>query len=82
MRIGTNVFELYEGRYGSLSELAKAMGISVSQVCRVKQGKRHINEKFIVGAINAFPDSSLDELFYLESSLSAKWDRDNHSSSS
>ena len=65
VRIETNIFELFNGRYRSLSELSKVMGISVSQVYRVKQGKRHINEKFIIGAIKAFPQHKLDELFYL-----------------
>jgi len=41
------------------------MGISVSQIYRVRQGKRHINQKFIVGAIKAFPEHKLDDLFYL-----------------
>ncbi len=41
------------------------MGLSVSQVYRVREGKRGINEKFIIGAKKAFPDSRLDELFYL-----------------
>jgi hypothetical protein len=40
------------------------MGLSVSQVYRVREGKRGINEKFIVGAKMAFPDLRLDELFY------------------
>ena len=49
------------------------MGISISQIYRVRRGKRHINEKFIVRAINAFPNHRLDELFYLGSaSLSGK----------
>ena len=65
VRIETNIFELFNGRYRSLSELSKVMRISVSQVYRVKQGKRHINEKFIIGAIKAFPQHKLDELFYL-----------------
>lgn len=65
MRIETNIFELFNGRYRSLSELAKVMRISVSQVYRVKQGERHINEKFIIGAIKAFPQHKLHELFYL-----------------
>lgn len=65
VRIETNIFELFNGRYRSLSELSEVMGISLSQVCRVKQGKRHINEKFIIGAIKAFPQHKLDELFYL-----------------
>lgn len=51
--------------YNNLSELASAMGISVSQIYRVREGKRMINQKFIVGAMKAFPEYSLDELFYL-----------------
>jgi len=42
------------------------MGISISQIYRVRQGKRRINEKFVIGAINAFPNFRFDELFYLE----------------
>lgn len=41
------------------------MGISVSQVYRVKEGKRNINQKFIIGALKAFPGYKLDGLFYL-----------------
>jgi len=43
----------------------EAMGISVSQIYRVREGKRQINQKFIVGAIKAFPNHRLDDLFYL-----------------
>jgi len=43
------------------------MGISVSQIYRVQQGKRRINEKFIVGAMRAFPGLKFDDLFYLDS---------------
>ena len=64
MRIETNIFELFNGRYRSLSELSKVMRISVSQVYRVKQGKRHISEKFIVGVMKAFPEHKFDDLFY------------------
>ena len=64
MVLKTRIFELRNG-YRNLSELAKAMGISVSQIYRVRDGKRKINQKFIIGAISAFPDSKLDELFYL-----------------
>ena len=52
------------GRYQNLSGLARAMGLSVSQVYRVREGKRSINEKFIVGAKKAFPECLLDDLFY------------------
>jgi len=61
----TKVFELYSGYYGNLSQLANAMGISKSQVSRVRSGKRNINQQFIIGALSAFPQCSFNELFYL-----------------
>ena len=65
MELKTRVFELSTRRYKNLSELAQVMGISTGQVYRVRQGKRSINQKFIVGATKAFPDYKLDDLFYL-----------------
>ena len=65
MRLRTKVFELYPGYYGSLSQLAHAMGMSVSQISRVRNGKRHINEAFLLGALSAFPQFSFSDLFYL-----------------
>ena len=67
MLIKTRIFELCNNgsSYRNLSELARAMGISVSQIYRVREGKRQINQKFIVGAIKTFPDYTLDDLFYL-----------------
>ena len=67
MLVRTKVFDLSYQDYKNLSELAEAMGISVSQVYRVREGKRRINQKFIVGAIKAFPGYRLDDLFYLDS---------------
>jgi len=64
MILKTRVFELHNGTYQNLSELAQAMGISVSQIYRVREGKRHINQKFIIGAIKAFPNHKFDDLFY------------------
>lgn len=64
MILKTRVFELYARRYRNLSELAKAMEISVSQIYRVLEGKRNINRKFIIGAIKAFPGYKFDDLFY------------------
>jgi hypothetical protein len=64
MIIKTRVFEMSNGKYHNLTDLAVNMGLSVSQVYRVREGKRGINEKFIVGAKKAFPNSRLDELFY------------------
>jgi len=65
MMIKTRVFELCNGKYKNLVELATAMGISVSQVYRIREGKRSINQKFLIGAIKAFPGYTLGELFYL-----------------
>lgn len=64
MLLKTRVFDLYIGRYRNLTELAKAMEISVSQIYRVLEGKRNINRKFIIGAIKAFPGYKFDDLFY------------------
>ena len=61
----TRVFELYNGKYSNLSQLAHAMGIAASEVYRVRQGKRTINHKFILGAVRAFPGYKLDDLFYV-----------------
>jgi hypothetical protein len=65
MIIRTRIFELCDGRYCNLSEMAHAMGLSASQVYRVREGKRRINQKFIVGVKKAFPNYRLDDLFYL-----------------
>ena len=67
MIVKTRVFELCNSDYRNLSELARAMGISISQIYRVQNGERKINQKFIVGAVQAFPKYRLDELFYLAS---------------
>jgi len=67
MRLKTRIFELNYSHYSNLSELARAMGISVSQIYRVQEGKRSINGKFIIGAMRAFPGCKFDDLFYLDS---------------
>ena len=64
MLLKTRVFDLYIGRYKNLTDLAKAMEISVSQIYRVLEGKRNINRKFIIGAIKAFPGYKFDDLFF------------------
>ena len=65
MKLEARILELYKGKYGSLPELARAMGISVGYIYKVRQGKRSINQKFIIGAIKAFPGYKLDALFYV-----------------
>jgi hypothetical protein len=66
VKLKTKIFELCPHHYNSLAEMAAAMGISLSQVYRVMHGQRHINEKFILGAVKAFPRYGLEELFYVE----------------
>jgi len=66
MILKTRVFSLYVRDYKNLSELAGAMGISISQVYRVLEGKRNINRKFIIGAMKAFPGCKFDDLFYFD----------------
>jgi len=65
MKLNTRVFELYKGKYRSLTELARVMGISGGYIYKVRQGKRSINQKFIIGATKAFPGYKLDDLFYV-----------------
>ncbi|MBA7563939.1 hypothetical protein ES708_05601 [subsurface metagenome] len=65
MELKTRVFDLCYGKYAGLVELAEAMGISHGQIYRVKRGERRINEKFIVGAVRAFPGYKIDDLFYV-----------------
>ena len=38
---------------------------TASQVYRVRQGNRRINEKFIIGTMRASPEYRLSNLFYL-----------------
>jgi len=65
MKLKTRVFESCNGRYGSLSELARTMGISNDLIYRVRRGERGIHERFIIGATKAFPGYKLDDLFYI-----------------
>lgn len=65
MLVKTKIFEKCHDRYRNLVELAGAMGISVSFLYRVKNGHRRISRPFIVGALRAFPEYGLNDLFYL-----------------
>jgi len=64
-KLKTTVFELYTVRYENITRLAQAMEMSVAHVYNVRRGIRGINEKFIVGAVKAFPEYKLDVLFYV-----------------
>ncbi len=81
MILKTRIFELSDGKYASLAELAQNMEISVSQIYRVRQGKRNINQKFLLGAIRAFPKHKLDDLFYFVPELPAVTPNYHHAAS-
>lgn len=61
-RLRTRLFELNH----SMSELAIIGGVSLSQVYRIRQGKREINGKFIANILSAFPGYKFEDLFYIE----------------
>ncbi len=65
MKLKTRVFELRNGKYRNLVELAQAVGISYDLIYRVRKGERGIHQKFIIGATKAFPEYKLDDLFYV-----------------
>jgi len=65
MKLKTRVFELSNGKYPNLVELAQTMGISYDMIYRVRRGERGIHERFIIGALKAFPGYKLDDLFYV-----------------
>ena len=66
LQLRTRVFELYDRQNKSLPELAQAMKIPVSQVNQVYRGSGSVNQKFIIGAIPAFPNHEFDDLFYFD----------------
>ena len=61
-RLKTRLFELEP----DMKKLARLIGLSVSEVYRVREGKRRIHEQFIVGALTAFPQHRFEDLFYIE----------------
>lgn len=65
MKLNTRVFELCNGKYRNLTELAQTMGVSQDLIYRVRKGERGIHERFIIGAAKAFPGYKLDDLFYV-----------------
>ena len=65
MKLKTRVFELRNGKYRNLTELAQAMGISQDLIYSVRRGDRNIHGRFIIGAVKAFPGYKLHDLFYV-----------------
>ena len=67
MLLKTRVLDLCNEKYKDTHELAQAMQISVSQIYRVCQDRYNINEEFIIGALRAFPEYNIGDLFYFTS---------------
>ena len=65
MKLNTRVFELCNGKYRSFPELAQAMGLSYGMVYLIRRDHRGISGRFIIGALKAFPEYKLDDLFYV-----------------
>ena len=64
----TRVFRLWDEKYGGdgkMIRLARATGISLAHLYRVRRGDRKISATFIVGVAKAFPECKLDDLFYI-----------------
>ena len=62
MKLKARVFELCNGKYPNLVELAQAMEISQDLIYRVRKGERGIHERFIIGVLGQqrpFPDINL-----------------------
>ena len=76
MKLKTRVFELCDGKYRNLVELAQMMGISQDLIYCVRRGDRNINGRFIIGALKAFPGYKLDDLFYIDSEKSQNEDKE------
>lgn len=49
-----------------MKRLARLVGLSLSQLYRIRQGERRIGPQFIVGALTAFPERKFEDLFYIE----------------
>ncbi len=65
MKLKTRVFELCNGKYRNVAELAHTTGVSYDLIYRVRRGERGIHGRFIIGATKAFPGYKLDDLFYV-----------------
>jgi len=63
-KLKTKIFDLEEGR--DMKKLAILTGLSLSEIYRIKEGKRGVHDRFIVGVLTAFPEKKFEDLFYIE----------------
>ena len=67
VKLNIEAFEKNQNKYNLNEEgkCAQCMGISPSQLWKVKVGIHDPGKDFIAGALKAFPNTSFDELFFL-----------------
>ena len=66
MQVKTVLFERYPNY--TMKQLASIVGVSLSQVYRIKCGDRKVTATFIAGVLKGFPEA-FEELFYVEEEL-------------
>lgn len=49
-----------------MCELSLIAGVSLSQIYRIRQGKRQISGNFVARVLSALPDFKFEDLFYIE----------------
>lgn len=64
MEIKTKLFQIYP--QCNMAQLATLTRLSLSQVYRVKQGKRKVSASFIAEILTTFPNYKFEDLFYLK----------------
>ena len=67
MLLKTRVLDLCYSKSKDTYELAQAMKISVNQLHSVHQDGCNITKEFIIGALRAFPEYNIGDLFYFTS---------------
>ena len=72
MKLETMAFGLCNGKYANLAELARAIGIALSQIYRVRQGRRPTNHEFIIVAVRTFPEYKPDDPFCVVQALTER----------
>lgn len=62
-------------------DLAKKMGVAYVTVYRVLRKKREPGNEFIAKLLNAFEGATFDELFYLETNVTKREQKEEHDES-
>jgi len=64
MFLKTRIVDLCENKHKNINEICQTMNISKNQLYGTHQGKYRIDQKFIIGALKAFPENNIGDLFY------------------